>query len=158
MYIAAATIPAIKAPIQENSTASMMTLIILPFPTYLLSRDVAQKLKTTAWLKGVGDLKSLWAALRFCESVAPWQHPDQGGHLTLGCWQALVKFELAVNLKTAGARPHSAAVAACYRRRGDRVKKLFAAVHESAIGRAPRRRESPVEEESTRRVVDWSGS
>ena len=33
--------------------------------------------------------------------MAPWQHPDQGGHLTLGCWQALVKFELAVNLKTA---------------------------------------------------------
>jgi hypothetical protein len=30
----------------------------------------------------------------------------------------------------------------------------FAAVHESAAGRAPRRRESPVEEDSTQRVVD----
>jgi hypothetical protein len=30
----------------------------------------------------------------------------------------------------------------------------FAAVHESAVGSAPRRRESSVEEESTRRVVD----
>jgi hypothetical protein len=28
----------------------------------------------------------------------------------------------------------------------------------SAVGRAPRRRGSPVEEESTQRVVDWSGS
>ena len=31
---------------------------------------------------------------------------------------------------------------------------FFAAVHESGCGSAPRRRESSVEEESTRRVVD----
>jgi hypothetical protein len=33
-----------------------------------------------------------------------------------------------------------------------------AAFHESAVGGSPRRRESSVEKESIRRVVDWSGS
>ena len=35
---------------------------------------------------------------------------------------------------------------------------LLAAVHESALGSAPRRRESSVEEGSTRIIVDRSGS
>jgi len=34
------------------------------------------------------------------------------------------------------------------------IGEFFAAVHKSAVGSAPRRRESPVEEESTQRVVD----
>src|ERR1035437_5169517 len=40
------------------------------------------------------------------------------------------------------------------RRRGDRIEMLFAAVHESSYGSAPRRRGSLVEEDSTQRVVD----
>src|ERR1700738_362390 len=53
-----------------------------------------------------------------------------------------------------GARPRRAANLARDRRRGDRIKALFAALHMSPYGSAPRRRESSVEEESTRRVVD----
>ena len=69
--------------------------------------------------------------------------------------QTPTKFELIINLKTAKeTRPRSAADAACPSRRGDRMKMLFAAVHESASGRAPRRRGLPVEEDSTRKVVD----
>jgi hypothetical protein len=40
------------------------------------------------------------------------------------------------------------------RRRDDQMKMLFAAVHESGVGSAPRRRGSLVEEDSTQRVVD----
>ena len=44
------------------------------------------------------------------------------------------KFELVINAPTAAdARPRRAAVAACRRRRGDRIKMLFAAVHESEV-------------------------
>ena len=46
------------------------------------------------------------------------------------------KFELAINLKTADARPRRPADAARARRRGDRINRMhvFAAVHESACG------------------------
>jgi hypothetical protein len=73
------------------------------------------------------------------------------------------KFKLVVNLQTAlilGLPVPPSLVA--HRRRGDRIgvanAQSFAVVHESGCGRAPRRRESSVEEESTRIVVDWSGS
>ena len=46
------------------------------------------------------------------------------------------------------------ATASLPRRRGDRIRLLFAALHMSAVGSAPRRRESSVEEESTRKLVD----
>ena len=41
---------------------------------------------------------------------------------------------MVVNLKTAGAWAHYAAPTAWACRRGDRIKMLFAAVHESASG------------------------
>jgi putative ABC transport system substrate-binding protein len=44
------------------------------------------------------------------------------------------KFELVINVQTARILAHRAAVAARQRRRGDRIKIPFAAVHESAYG------------------------
>jgi hypothetical protein len=51
-------------------------------------------------------------------------------------------------------RPYDSGGSAAARRRGDRIKMPFVAVRKSGNGSAPRRRESSVEEDSTRRVVD----
>jgi hypothetical protein len=49
--------------------------------------------------------------------------------------QALVKYELAINLKTANsARARCSASNPRPRRRGDRITTLFAAAHESPVG------------------------
>ena len=49
--------------------------------------------------------------------------------------QAPTKYELVDQSQDRqGARPHSAAIAARPRRRGDRITMLFAAVHMAAIG------------------------
>jgi ABC transporter substrate binding protein len=60
------------------------------------------------------------------------------------------KLELVVNLRTGkGPRCRGAHRNSLARRRGNRVKYIM-----SVVGSAPRRRESSVEEDSTRRVVD----
>ena len=53
-----------------------------------------------------------------------------------------------------GARHCGASGPDCRRRLSDRVELDFAALHMSPVGRAPRRRELSVEEDSTQRVVD----